>query len=263
MPADVQAILQTRCQICHGNPPLAGVPASLVSAGDLAVPSKSDPGKTVGEILAMRIDPASPRRMPPAPASPLSNAETQTINGWLRAGMPLAGCTPGTGTHADGGVTTPMNPPGPDPFAGPAVCTSGQSWTGGTQGSSRMQPGEACVACHSRDDGPRYAAAGTVYPTGHEPRLCNGADGTGSARGATVVVVDAANRTFTAAVNSAGNFSLGGAMTPPLKAKVVFMGRERLMIAAVPSGDCNGCHTQAGTTTVTGAVKAPGRILLP
>jgi hypothetical protein len=90
----------------------------------------------------------------------------------------------------------------------------------------------------------------------------------GSARGAQVVVVDAAGKSFTAAVNAAGNFYLNARTTvvmPPLKAKVVFMGRERVMIGAVPSGDCNVCHTQAGTTTVTGmaALKAPGRILLP
>jgi hypothetical protein len=41
------------------------------------------------------------------------------------------------------------------------------------------------------------------------------------------------------------------------------MGRERAMIGAVPHGDCNACHTQTGTTTVTGGVKAPGRILIP
>jgi hypothetical protein len=43
----------------------------------------------------------------------------------------------------------------------------------------------------------------------------------------------------------------------PYKAKVTYMGRERAMVAAQTSGDCNSCHTQ------NGANSAPGRILLP
>ena len=37
----------------------------------------------------------------------------------------------------------------------------------------------------------------------------------------------------------------------------LYMGRERLMIAAQTSGDCNSCHTQAGASA------APGRLLTP
>jgi hypothetical protein len=126
-----------------------------------------------------------------------------------------------------------------------------------------MQPGVACIACHSRGEGPRFAFGGTVYPSAHEPDQCNGA----AAQGATVVVVDSAGTSVMATVDGSGNFYARGrvTLTPPLKAKVVFMGRERIMIGAVPSGDCNACHTQKGTTTVTtmGAPTAPGRILLP
>jgi predicted CXXCH cytochrome family protein len=35
------------------------------------------------------------------------------------------------------------------------------------------------------------------------------------------------------------------------------------MVNTVMSADCNACHTQAGTTTVAGGLKAPGRIVLP
>jgi len=93
-----------------------------------------------------------------------------------------------------------------------------------------------------------------VYPTGHEPNLCNGANGTNGAR---VVIVDAANRTVTLTPNAAGNFTYTGALTTPYTAKVTYQGRERIMPAAQTSGDCNMCHTQNGTSG------APGRITLP
>jgi hypothetical protein len=43
----------------------------------------------------------------------------------------------------------------------------------------------------------------------------------------------------------------------PFRAKVTYMGRERDMAAGQTSGDCNACHTQSG------AMSAPGRIILP
>ena len=43
----------------------------------------------------------------------------------------------------------------------------------------------------------------------------------------------------------------------PFTAKVTHQGRERAMTTTQTSGDCNGCHTQAG------ANGAPGRITLP
>ena len=46
-------------------------------------------------------------------------------------------------------------------------------------------------------------------------------------------------------------------MAFPIKAKVVANGKERAMKDAVPSGDCNSCHT------VKGDSNAPGRIVAP
>src|SRR2546426_747606 len=39
LPCDVQSLLATRCQTCHGTRPLAGVPTSLVTYADLSAPS--------------------------------------------------------------------------------------------------------------------------------------------------------------------------------------------------------------------------------
>jgi hypothetical protein len=262
LPANVQTVLDDRCVLCHGNPPIAKVPGSLTSAADFLRPAKSEPGKTTAQVTLERIVSATTTlRMPPPPASPLPAAEAQTLSAWIQAGMPLEACSGGGSDAARPDATA-----APDPFKAPPTCTSGTTWTRGED--ARMRPGELCVSCHARDaEAPRLAFGGTVYPSAHEPDRCNGIDGTGSARGAQVVVIDAAGMTFTASVNAAGNFYANArvAVTPPLKAKVVWNGRERIMISAVPSGDCNACHTQAGTTTVTGAMadKAPGRIILP
>jgi hypothetical protein len=129
-----------------------------------------------------------------------------------------------------------------------------------------MDPGLACISCHSAGGGPTLTFAGTVYPTAHEPDDCYGVDGSSGAAGAQVEVTDAHGMVFTTTVSSVGNFSLRArAGVAPFRAKVIFMGRERAMAGAVPNGDCNACHTQTGTTTVqtAGALKAPGRIVLP
>jgi hypothetical protein len=265
LPVEIQSILGPKCQLCHGNPPLPTVPGSLMRTDDFARPAKSNPALTMAQSTMMRVTTTANLRMPPVPGTPLAAAEIQTLQAWIAAGSPPASCDPGS-SGADGGTTSPPDA-GPDPFAVPARCTSGTNWTGGTRESPLMQPGEACVACHAKGEAPRLAFGGTIYPSAHEPSQCNGASGTGSAQGAEVVLVDAAGMIFTAKVNAAGNFYVSARtpVTPPIRAKVVFMGRERVMIAAVPSGDCNGCHTQKGTTTLTtpGALPAPGRIILP
>ena len=113
----------------------------------------------------------------------------------------------------------------------------------------------ACINCHSSGgEGPRFTIAGTVYPTAHEPDLCNGASGSD---GAQVVVTDANGKAISLTPNSAGNFYYTGTVATPFRAKVTYMGRERDMAATQTSGDCNLCHTQSGT------MSAPGRIILP
>jgi hypothetical protein len=142
----------------------------------------------------------------------------------------------------------------PDPFVAPATCTSGMTWTRGNHGSSSMNPGRACLDCHATMHGPTLTIAGTVYPTAHEPDLCDGANG---ANGAAVVITGADGQTVTLTPNAAGNIDTAAPVKFPFTAKVTFEGRERAMSAKQTSGDCNGCHTQAG------ASGAPGRILLP
>ena len=234
LPCDVNAILVANCQSCHGELPAAGAPMSLVTYADLTAPAKTDPSQSVGAMCVTRVQ-STTAPMPPAPAPSLSAADLATFQGWVAAGMPMGSCSSG-----------------PDPLAAAPQCTSNQTWNGGDEGSSRMNPGEACISCHSQSrEGPRFAIAGTVYPTGHEPDRCYGTSQ------AQIVITDAAGRTLTLTPNSAGNFSSNATLTLPYNAKVVANGSERAMAAAQSSGDCNSCHTQSG------ANGAPGRITVP
>ena len=232
LPCDVDAILVASCQSCHGSTPSGGAPMALVTYADLAAPAKTDPSQSVAAMCVTRINSTS-APMPPTPPV-LSVADVATFQSWVTAGMPTGDCVSGV-----------------DPLGAAPTCSSGQTWNGGGDGSSQMNPGEACINCHSQGEGPRFTIAGTVYPTGHEPDRCYGTSA------AQVIITDAAGITLTLTPNSAGNFSSRMLLTPPYNAKVVANGLTRTMAAAQTSGDCNSCHTQ------NGANGAPGRITLP
>jgi hypothetical protein len=264
LPCDVQTLLMNRCQTCHGATPVASVPSSLVTYQSLTGPSRSDPTKTLAVMAVLRMqDTALP--MPPRPGTSATAAETSVLQAWIAAGYPTGSCgaPAGAGGGQDGGTSNGGAPDGGsagggvgDPFASPSTCTSKKTWTQGTNGSASMEPGMACISCHNRGGGeaPRFAIAGTVYPTAHEPDLCNGANGS---NGAQIVITGADGKSVTVTANGVGNFSSNAAVAMPYQAKITYMGRERLMIAAQTSGDCNSCHTQVGATM------APGRLLLP
>ncbi len=217
---------------------------SLVSYADLTAPAKSDRTKTNAVVsVARMMSTSSP--MPPTGLPAATSADIASLQNWISAGYPTTGCA----TAIDAGT-------GPDPFSVAPTCTSGTTWNGGSDGSGSMDPGKACINCHASSGGeaPRFAIAGTVYPTAHEPDLCYGANGTD---GAQVVITDANGKSISLTPNSAGNFSSSAVVATPYRAKVTYMGRERDMAATQTSGDCNACHTQNGT------MSAPGRIILP
>jgi hypothetical protein len=170
---------------------------------------------------------------------------TNTVSTGGNTQSESTGGAPGeTGGAADVGSAS-------DPFSAAEKCTSGRTWSSG-QGPT-MRPGEACISCHSANNGPRLAVAGTVYPTGHEPNDCEGA---GDA-GAVVVITDANGEVHELPVNQAGNFTLSGTLVLPYTARVVVGAAQRSMGSSQNTGDCNGCHTQSGSNG------APGRIVLP
>ena len=240
LPCDVADVLTSSCLSCHGSPPVGGAPMSLTSLAQLLAPSKSNAAVSNGQACVQRMA-STTSPMPPLPAAPVDAAKQAAFSAWVTSGMPAGSCGVDAGT--------------PDPvFSGSPTCTSGAYWTGGT--GSTMRPGEACIACHSRGEGPAFAIAGTAYPTGHEYDDCDGS----AAQGAVVTVTDSTNVSRSFTVNSAGNFSgaaSGGWPAFPITAKITFNGKTRAMSGAVPTGDCNTCHT------LSGANGAPGRIALP
>lgn len=172
-------------------------------------------------------------------------------------------------TTEDASTGTDAAPSWMPPAGTDTSCVSGVRWTRGNRGSQLMNPGQACNTCHARDpEAPVTTVAGTVFYLDHEVNNCNGY--TGSAPGgptgrAYVEVIDATGTTLRLAVNTAGNFYTERALSFPLRTARVIgpTGLINEMGSEVPSGDCNSCHTQAGTTTVMGGDPAPGRITVP
>ena len=251
LPAAVQTMLTNKCVSCHGSTPLAGLP-SLSSYADLTAPSKSDPSKTYAVVMLARIQSTS-IPMPPAPGAPVAATDISALQDFISQGYPKPSCPTGTGGTTGMGGSGGAAPS--DPLGAMPVCTSKTNWTGGNRGSASMNPGAACINCHSKDgEAPKFSIAGTLYPTGHEPDLCNGVNGT---QGAQIVIIGADGKMVTLTPNAAGNFSSNAAIKTPYQAKVTYMGRERIMAGMQTSGDCNSCHTQNGSSN------APGRITLP
>ena len=152
-----------------------------------------------------------------------------------------SGGSPGSGGRvgSDGGVGS-----GGTTAAG--VCTSMMTWNGND--GALMAPGYACLGCHP------FSVGGTLFPTAHEPNNCDGATASG---GVSVVITGANGQTLTLTPNAAGNFYSTTTISTPFTAKVVSNNGVRMMIASQTSGDCNSCHTPAGTNG------APGRIMPP
>ena len=71
------------------------------------------------------------------------------------------------------------------------------------------------------------------------------------------MITDADGQVLTLIPNSVGNFFVTTAIKPPYLASVTYQGRERAMLAAQTSGDCNVCHGQDTTAT------SPGRVTVP
>ncbi|HYP87564.1 MAG TPA: hypothetical protein VEQ59_05415 [Polyangiaceae bacterium] len=238
LPCEVQALLANKCLSCHQVDP----PAKLLSSADFRRASKLDAAKSVGQVAVERVSLTTNLRMPPAPLAAATATEIAALSAWVDGGALAASCGQPVATA-------------PDPYDTPVVCTSMTNWTGGNRESPQMRPGGACISCHQRGEGPTFALAGTLFPTAHEPDDCNGVS---SAASAQVIVTEANGTAHTLAVNQAGNFYLEArSFAFPYQAKVVYQDRERVMVEAQSSGDCNDCHTQDGRN------RAPGRIFLP
>lgn len=235
VPCDVAEVLARECNTCHGSPLTGGAPNALVTYDQLAATSKTDPAKSVAELSIDRMK-ESTKPMPPS--GTLAPADLAVLERWVAAGMPKGECA------AAGGST----------YDTPVVCTSGTKWTRGDRESPLMHPGVPCIECHERKgEGPIYTVSGTVYATAHEPDDCNGA----SSASTKVVITGADGKTTTLALNQAGNFFSRSRIAMPYRAKVVTGDKVREMKDPTDNGDCNTCHSVAGSE------KAPGRVMAP
>src|SRR4051794_2290266 len=73
LPCDVDEVLATKCQSCHGAEPAYGAPMSLVTTRDLLAPAPSDDSKRVIDRVSERIH-ADKGVMPPPPNAALTEA---------------------------------------------------------------------------------------------------------------------------------------------------------------------------------------------
>jgi cytochrome c553 len=246
VPCDVAKVLADKCLSCHGAKPSGGAPMSLVTYENLTAPSKADPSKKYVERAVIRMqDQQSP--MPPGGGATAD--DVAVLQKWIDAGTPKGDC----------------GMPANDPFSAPVGCVSGKNWVQmGGDGSSTMNPGLACIACHKKQGGeaPIFNVAGTVYPLGHESDLCYGINGTSpDYQDVVVEITDANNVVYNLHPGPTGNFSLRkSGLAYPYKAKVKSSKGERAMSEAQTDGDCNGCHTVDGGGNGS---KAPGRIVVP
>jgi hypothetical protein len=239
---DVQPMLDARCGSCHGANVMTPQPGAPTLATRLQLLATSPMGGTMLDRSITRMS-----AMPVATAMPPSvggtPADIALLEGWRSNGG--ADCASDAGTQPfDAGVVTP-------------ICTSNLTWTFGDNGGGSMNPGEACVTCHTtRHRGPVDGFMGTVYPTLHEKQLCMVGN---IPSGLTVQILDmggTVRQTFTVGTFSNGNFRGGTVGNPsPYRARVLLNGVVKSeMLTAQTNGDCNSCHTPLGLNG------APGRI---
>jgi hypothetical protein len=247
LPCDVASLVSGKCAQCHRNPPTGGATITLLSRADFIATSTIDPSKTVAQRAVIRMS-SSVSPMPPVGYPAATSAELSAFSNWVNANEPTGSCgAVDAGSPTDAGV---------GPF--PTTCTSNAFWSQGDHGSSDMNPGLACKACHLtkslfNDD----QFMGTVFPSEHEKDLCDSRPPSGTV----VEIVDSTGAvalTLTVSGTS-GNFhsALLTAVSMPYTARIVANGATVSMTTPQTSGDCNSCHTEQG------ANGAPGRIAWP
>lgn len=140
-----------------------------------------------------------------------------------------------------------------------ATCST-EPWAGGGEEDEgegeeeegpTMAPGEDCIACHARGEGPDFTVAGTVMAAYDDMDDCTGVDGV------TVRITGADDAVTELVTNASGNFYTSAAIATPYTIELERDGATRAMGAAQSDGDCMSCHTAEGANA------APGRILAP
>jgi hypothetical protein len=229
-----------------------------LTVAEWKAPAPGYPTQTNGQMAQVRM---SNSMSPMPPEGGMTAEEIATIVDWVNAGYPGGDCKP----------ATPADPP----LDAASTCTSGDMWPAPAhyalgKDESEMFPGMPCIDCHTNpsaygqpESGPSFAVAGTVFPTGHEPDNCAGVDNA-ITPDVFVRIEDANGTVWDLPLNPAGNFFQQVGVVPPYSAKVLSNDGVRAMSYRPTSGDCNGCHTEAGSNGGNPeAPTAPGRIVVP
>jgi uncharacterized membrane protein len=87
LPCDVDAVLESKCRVCHLDPPDFGAPMSLVTWEDTQDVTPTGNPDPVWERMQFRISDAL-RPMPPSGLQMLVQAERDILEAWFAAGAP-------------------------------------------------------------------------------------------------------------------------------------------------------------------------------
>lgn len=111
---EVQALLATKCQVCHTDPPAGGATAPLMTVAQFLDWSKQDPTKLVAEVALAKMQDANAPMPPAFFNSPVSSADVAAFKAWMdgnyqgscNGAVPvLAKCTTCHGSEARAGIS--------------------------------------------------------------------------------------------------------------------------------------------------------------
>ena len=153
--------------------------------------------------------------------------------------VPADSSQPGDPANEQPDASMPQMPM-PDAPGSMSTCSAAAT----PPGNGHHNAGADCLSCHNGSNAaPKWTIAGTLDDaTGAAPRA-----------GATITIVDSANKTIKIVTASNGNFWTSQAVSLPLHSKVSQCPSTAAM-NGIAGPSCNSCHVGTGT---------PGRIKLP
>lgn len=234
LPCDVQRLVASHCQECHGAKPEQGAPFSLVTRADV---------KDAAARMQFRMQAGT---MPPAPRASPSALEQSLFAAWIDAGYP------------ETGTCTPLPDAGTPDAGAPTTCASNVFYNQLLEPPGElMNPGLSCPTCHAANQlfYVAFTYAGTVMPGLHEKNTCKSPP---TADGGIVEIAALDGGVFWQwEVNSSGNFRTLDAGPSPYVARLYRGGMVKQNQTTHTSGDCNTCHTEQGANGAAGRLTFP------
>ena len=244
VPCDLATMLATNCNACHGDPPIPGALAGLVTYADLMASSQEMPSENEAQLSLSRMKNTS---LPMPPGGTLPAAEVATLQNWINAGYPMGSC--GTAGVSDAGQDAAVGATGPaTPIAASSVFANAAPFVAGAGVSGHHNAGQDCnQGCHNHG----FTIAGTLFDSA----------GAGIG-GAEVRLVDSTGKVisvYTATGGSQGNFYSKTSFVGPAHIGVRNATGTQTMITAIQTtaqapastgGACNACHCSGGGCTI-------------